>query len=57
MKKKVKRTNICTRKVEKFNSISEAGKDIDARNPLPNIHSALNGRLITAYGYKWEYIK
>ena len=38
-----------------FDSITEAAKYL-GHNTISNISTALHGRNVTAYGYKWEYV-
>lgn len=55
-KKPVIQIDISTgKKVNEFDSISEAAKFIGAPNPA-NICGALKGKTKTAYGYKWKYL-
>ena len=57
-RRKVKRTNLSTKEVKYYNSISEAALDIKDKEPetaRKNISRSLNKNTL-AYGYKYEYL-
>ena len=53
--RKIWKLNIDNQKIQMFNSLKEAGLSVNINDAFKNISSCANGKIKSAYGYKWEY--